>query len=393
MAQFDKYGRWINPNYQLQPVSSFTSTDQPYTTTYRRNVWQRMNDFVADIGEWIDNNREAFSNNLSIGFYFLAWIGLAIGVIIQLLTSFWSALLTAIIGGVIVYYAAAIGMFILMWALQIFFFIARYIFYNVYTLLLAILLIAVFCFSNHIYIPPNKNAIVSTPTILQPNYYCDVKTRLKVREYPRINAKEIGHLKKHEEVYVYSIDNNFAKIDFRGHIAYANVDYLKPKEEHTSINSSTRSSNSNKTTETPSMISASNMSATINRIWEEHNVFQEQQKGMKIHVKFNTCNMQNVQGKCIAYFYYNNGTALKDDNNSYRSSDGQVIVEQNFKSSYKETLYEDFVLFIPYNELHLSSEEKTNLKTHVVLQASSTTTQPKKLTTSDWIYFWYGKLE
>lgn len=32
---------------------------------------------------------------------------------------------------------------------------------------------------------------------------------------------------------------------------------------------------------------------------------------MKIHAKFNTYNMLNVQGKCIAYFYYNNGTAIK----------------------------------------------------------------------------------
>lgn len=56
----------------------------------------------------------------------------------------------------------------------------------------------------------------------------------KVREYPGINANEIRQLKRHQEVYVYSIDNNFAKIDFNGRIAYASADYskLKDKKRH-----------------------------------------------------------------------------------------------------------------------------------------------------------------
>lgn len=387
----DKYGRRINPNYQSRPISSFASTYQRHTTmTYRRNVWQRMNDFVANIGEWIDENREALSINISTGFYFLAWLGLAIGVVAQLFTSFWSALFTAIIGGVVVYFAAGIGVVIFVWILQIFFFIVRYILYNIYTLLLSVLLIVGICFSDQTVTPQNKTTSISNPVSNQPNrpnYYCDVSTTLRVREYPRINAKEIGQLKRYEEVYVYSIDNNFAKIDFKGRIAYASADYLKLKD------SSAQSTNRNKTIETHSTISTSDMAATIKRIWEEHNVLQDQQKGMKIHVKFNTFNMHNAQGKCIAYFYYENGSTLKDNNNSYRNSDGQVIVEQNFKPSYQASLYEDFVLFIPYNELHLPSEGKSNVKVHVVIQVSPATAQPKKLATSDWIYFRYGKLE
>jgi len=226
--EFEKYGRLMNKNFQSRPMYSFESKLRKGS-----NAWNQVNDFITDIGEWIEENREAFANNISVVFYFLVWIGLAIGVIGQLFSSFWSALLTAIIGGIIVYYAAAIGMFILMWTLQIFFYITRYIFYNIYTLLLTILLIASFCFSDQIYKPKDNNTIVSTPTILQPNYYCDVKTTLKVREYPRINSKEIGQLKRHEEVHVYSIDNNFAKIDFKGRIAYASADYLKIKTTST----------------------------------------------------------------------------------------------------------------------------------------------------------------
>ena len=231
MAEFDKYGRWINPNYQSRPVSSFTSTYRSASRRRNYNIWGRLNDFIANIGDWIDDNAEALSNNCSVGFYFLAWIGLVIGVIGQWISSsFWSALLTAVVGGVIVYYAAAIGMFILMYALRGFLFVVRYVFYNIYTLLIAIAIVVALVFYNQINIPQNRPIPTSNTVSYQPNYYCDVNTTLNVREYPRSNARVIGQLKRYEEVYVYSIDgNNFAKIRFKGGVAYVSASYLKKK--------------------------------------------------------------------------------------------------------------------------------------------------------------------
>jgi hypothetical protein len=358
------------------------------------NAWRSITSFISEIGDWFDDNSVAFSNNISFVFYIIAWISFGVGVIgLWIGAGFWAALIMAVIGGVIVRYVAGFAVAILMYILCGCFKVMRYIFYNVYTLLIAVIIIIAVIFFHQADAPQNRTVTNSSQVSNLPNYFCDVNTTLKVREHPRKYAKEIGQLKRHEEVYVYSIDNNFAKIDFKGRIAYASAEYLKPKGGPASISSSERPANRNKVTEIASTVSNSNMSATINRIWGEHNVFQGRQKGMKIHVKFNTRNMQNVQGKCTAYFYYKNGTALKDNNNAYSSSDGQVIVEYDFKPDYKESLYEDFVLFMPYNELHLPSEGKTDLKVHVVLQASPTATQPKKLTTSDWFYFWYGKLE
>ncbi|MDR1170446.1 MAG: WG repeat-containing protein [Prevotellaceae bacterium] len=159
--QFDKYGRWINPEYQSQLIPPFVPRVR------RHNVWERANDFICDIGDWLDDNRSALANNLSLYFYFGVWIVLAIGVIVQLFSSgFGSALLTAIIGGVIVYYAAAIGMFILMHALNAFFYVARYIFYNIYTLLIVILLGIGIYFSNQANVPKDRvTAISSSPTL------------------------------------------------------------------------------------------------------------------------------------------------------------------------------------------------------------------------------------
>jgi uncharacterized protein YgiM (DUF1202 family) len=382
-----------------EPIGNSSSTVfTPSDTVYRRprsnNIWERISNSISGIGDWFDYNATTFSNDISFIFHITAWISLGIGVIGQWITSgFWTALITAAIGGIIVHYAAEIAKVILMYILWGCFKVMRYIFYNIYTLLIAVAIVITVIFSNQIDIPQNRTTTTSNPVSNLPNYYCDVNTTLNVREHPRSNAQVIGQLKRYDEIYVHSISNGFAKIDFKGRNAYVSAEYLKPKGELTSINTSTQSTNRNKTTETPSKVINTNISATINRIWEEHNVFQDQQKGMKIHVKFNTYNMQNMQGRCIAYFYHNNGAALKDNNNSYRSSDGQVSVGQNFKPGYKETLYEDFILFIPYNELHLPSEGRTNLKARIVLQGSSTTTQSKKLATSDWIYFWYGKLE
>lgn len=197
------------------------------------NTWGRLNDFITDIGKWIENNREAFATNISVIFYFLVWVGLIIGVISQLINSgFWSALLTGFIGGIIVYYAAAIGMFILILTLQILFFIIRYIFYNIYTLLIIVFIGLFLCFFSKINTSSsNKTTTTISSTVLQPNYYCNVTDGyLNVREYPRSNAKVIGKLNRYDEVYVYSIDeNNFAKINFKGKVVYVSALYLKPK--------------------------------------------------------------------------------------------------------------------------------------------------------------------
>jgi uncharacterized protein YgiM (DUF1202 family) len=194
------------------------------------STWGRINDFVTGIGDWFDYNASSFSNNISVVFYIFAWIALGLGVIAQWISAgFWTALITGIIGGVIVYYAAGIATVILMYVSWVLLRILRYIFYNIYTLLLAIAIIAVVTFSNQTDRSQNRTATVSTPVSYQPNYYCDVNTTLNVREQPHLNARLAGQLKRNEEVYVYSIDNNFAKIDFKGRIAYVNADYLKPK--------------------------------------------------------------------------------------------------------------------------------------------------------------------
>jgi|GEM_PF-1244256 len=222
------------------------------------SFWGRINNFISGIGDWFDYNGATFSDNISFIFYIIAWISLGIGVIGQWISSgFWTALITGVIGGIIVYYAAGIAMVILMYVLYGCFKVMRYVFYNVYTLLIAIAIVAAIIFSNQINISQNKTTSISNPVSNQPNYYCDVNTTLRVREYPRANAKVLGQLKKNEEVYVYSIENNFAKIDFDGRIAYASAEYLKLK-------TGTIPGSTNTTLQKPSPATVNNGNAKIN---------------------------------------------------------------------------------------------------------------------------------
>jgi len=100
-----------------------------------------------------------------------------------------------------------------------------------------------------------------------------------------------------------------------------------------------------------------NSTAKIEQVWQEHNVFGGIEKGMNIHVKFSVNNMLNKQGMVAVYFYFLDGTALKDYNLKYYSTtDGNVAVGENYTPLYTNCSYDNFVLFMPYLELHLSDD-------------------------------------
>lgn len=89
----------------------------------------------------------------------------------------------------------------------------------------------------------------------------------------------------------------------------------------------------------------------ILNIWEDYDVYEYERKGMRIHVKFETYdNVRNVQCFATAFFGSRNGL-LKDYNGKYRSEDGYIAVTDRFAPAYEITSYNDFHLFIPYDEL------------------------------------------
>lgn len=95
---------------------------------------------------------------------------------------------------------------------------------------------------------------------------------------------------------------------------------------------------------------------SIEKVWVDYNAYDEYDRsGIRIHVKFSVKNMKGVKGQCAAYFYNSEtSTALNDYNGSYCTVDDKVAVSKNFTPSYDSSKWDDFKLFIPDDELHLS---------------------------------------
>lgn len=96
------------------------------------------------------------------------------------------------------------------------------------------------------------------------------------------------------------------------------------------------------------------VTATIQSVWVDHNVFENDVKGMRIHVKFSINNLQQVPCTATAYFYLDSGEALRDFNHKYNTTDGHVSVSTSFTPGYVNTSYNDLQLFMPYSELHMN---------------------------------------
>lgn len=113
------------------------------------------------------------------------------------------------------------------------------------------------------------------------------------------------------------------------------------------------------------------VSAVFNSVRVDYDVYESGSKGMRIHVNFNINNAKGVPYRCVAYFYFSNGTALKDYNGLYKTNDGKVSVGTDIKPGYDNSLYSDLQLFIPYSELHLSRNTKHNCYFEVNLYRKS----------------------
>lgn len=111
-------------------------------------------------------------------------------------------------------------------------------------------------------------------------------------------------------------------------------------------------------------------SASIDNIWVDYDQYENGKKGMRIHVKFTVDGMKGKDGMCALYFKYKDGNYLNDYNNNYNSADGKVSYGTTFSPGYDSTLYSDYQLFMPYDELHMSSG-KYNLAFYVLIYSKS----------------------
>lgn len=130
-------------------------------------------------------------------------------------------------------------------------------------------------------------------------------------------------------------------------------------------------------------------SIVIKSVETQHNVVQNGQKGMNIIVNYSVEGMKGKTGDLNAYFYFEDGTPLKDDNKSsvpcYGTHDGSVVVGKQFTPRYDDVAMSS-TLFMPYDELHLGKGE-FSLKYYCAIFDDEMKQQP----TSDWRYFTFTR--
>ena len=130
-------------------------------------------------------------------------------------------------------------------------------------------------------------------------------------------------------------------------------------------------------------------SIVIKSVETQHNVVQNGQKGMNIIVNYSVEGMKGKTGDLNAYFYFEDGTPLKDGNKSsvpcYGTYDGSVVVGKQFTPRYDDVAMSS-TLFMPYDELHLGKGE-FSLKYYCAIFDD----EMKQQSTSDWRYFTFTR--
>lgn len=95
--------------------------------------------------------------------------------------------------------------------------------------------------------------------------------------------------------------------------------------------------------------------ATFDKIWIDYDITEEGLKGMRIHLKFTTYEMKDMDAYVAVYFLYNDeiGGTVKDKNQQFNSTAGDAAIYKSIKPAYDAADYKDLQLFMPYSELDL----------------------------------------
>ena len=91
----------------------------------------------------------------------------------------------------------------------------------------------------------------------------------------------------------------------------------------------------------------------------EHNVMHNGQKCLGIHLKVTTSGYKGDDFKCVAYVEHPKGTGVKDLNDSYCTTDGNVSTSIKINATYENSVWEDLVLYLPNSEIHPMSGKRT----------------------------------
>jgi hypothetical protein len=164
--------------------------------------------------------------------------------------------------------------------------------------------------------------------------------------------------------------DNFGPREVKQEVVVEKEETVKREETETTVsrNNSTNRTNStnnvrttnnssNKTTTTTKKSNTvrnnGRETAEFKRMWVDYNVKENGRLGMRIHVSFKTINMKGMPSYLAIYFEKRDGTPIKTRNKNFASTDGQLALYKFLTPGYSPAVYDDVVLFLPYDEITL----------------------------------------
>lgn len=101
------------------------------------------------------------------------------------------------------------------------------------------------------------------------------------------------------------------------------------------------------------MVVADAQSAQISSFRLEHGVSQNNQSGVLVRFKLNVNGYRGKTMSAVAYIDSPKGVGVKDTNGKYCTTSGTVAFFVDFTPRYENSAYDNFQIFMPYNEMHL----------------------------------------
>ena len=200
---------------------------------HQEGLWQKMNNAVMDLGDWFEDKADTIGD-ADIWMFIFAVIG-GLGVLGGAIATgswFWG-IAVCVVGYLIGIWVVAIGGVVMGWIATIFANIARFIFYNIYTLLACIAVtLGVIFWQDIVDLAGGQRAytpksVTTTQQSATTTYICTSAEVLNIRKGPNTSSEVLGTIIPKQTIEVYSISNGWAKVKYNGKTAYASAKYLE----------------------------------------------------------------------------------------------------------------------------------------------------------------------
>ncbi|MBQ8704247.1 MAG: SH3 domain-containing protein [Bacteroidales bacterium] len=223
-------GRGMPPPIRPRTTSSSSPTYSS-PTYYSYSLWERINDGVESIGEWLQDTGAWLIPLIVAGIPAVGGIIWAIVAVISEFAKhgFWNGLVALIVAaflGTIAYFVLAFAAYIVSKVV----YLLGYIFTNAWTLLITLALAGGIwlyaALKNTDHTPKHKYQPRTEQTTPAVTYYRCTANVLNVRAAATTRSQVIGTIQKGEVVGVIGIEGNFAKINWHSQTGYVSRDYI-----------------------------------------------------------------------------------------------------------------------------------------------------------------------